>query len=122
MPSQLNEAARRIAMTSRFLSATFVVVSLHVSAQSLYGHWLYPGYQSVVTASGFWSYHPTLMPILRWGARPDEPCVSKQLYPLRSLSFEVTCGHWDELNNQRWGLGRIEDISRTVFKDAFHSP
>jgi hypothetical protein len=109
-------------MIRRFLFAAFVLVSFHASAQSPYGNWLYPGYQNVVTASGFWSYHPTAMPTLRLGARPDEPCASKPLYSLRSLSFETTCGHWDELNNQPWGLGRIEDISRTIFKDAFHSP
>ena len=111
----------RLAMR-KILFFVLLSTSVSVAAQLSYGHWPYLGYQSAVTASGIWSYHPKALSILRTSARPDEPCSSKTPYSLRSLPFEVTCGHRDELNHRPWGLGDIEDIRSTTFKDAFHMP
>jgi hypothetical protein len=59
--------------------------------------------------------------VYRRDARLYEPCTNENLYPLRGLSFEMRCEHWDELNNQAWGLGRMEAIDQP-FKSAFRSP
>jgi hypothetical protein len=106
-------------MQIKLLLAAFFLTSTSVSAQS----WLYPGYKNTVAASGFSYYRSPATGFIarRPDARLDEPCSGQNLYSLRSLSFEMTCGYWDQLNNRPWGIGDVENIHEP-FEGSFHSP
>jgi hypothetical protein len=92
------------------------LLSIGTSAQMAYVPSL-PKYTDHVTAFDLASYIPTHF-VYRRDARLSEPCLGASRYPLRSLSFEMTCEHWDELNGQPWGLGRMEIVDQR-FGNAF---
>lgn len=95
---------------------SFALVSSGTNAQMAYEPRL-PQYTGHVTAFDLATYVPTHFAYRR-DARLSESCLGESRYPLQSLSFEMTCDRWDELNGQPWGLGRIEIVDQP-FRNAF---
>jgi hypothetical protein len=95
---------------------SFAFVSSGTNAEMAYAP-RPPQYTGHVTAFDLASYVPTHFAYRR-DARLSEPCFGASRYPLQSLSFEMTCDRWDELNGQPWGLGRMAIVDQP-FRNAF---